>query len=242
MNEKRLLILSSILVIALIGMIGYQSYHIHNLTTHIQNLQIASVPTVPMTGTSTQPAAPSVTINPKSGQPMDPFQGLWDDSAFGSDEWNPFDEIQRMQQHMDRMFSSTLNRVNASPSFGPLAMDSTYLPELDLKDEGDHYVVTVDLPGLENSQVDIQVEGRNLSIAGMREAATEEADNSGKVIRSERNLGKFERTVVLPGPVDKDSVEANYEDGVLKITLPKSTDSGESRKIPLNSGNQPPAS
>ncbi|MCA9450435.1 MAG: Hsp20/alpha crystallin family protein, partial [Candidatus Omnitrophica bacterium] len=234
-----LLILSSILVVALIGMIGYQSYHIHQLTTHVQGLQTASAPAGPPTG----PPVPGVTINPQPGPaPVDPFQRIWDDPLFGTDDWSPFQDIQRIQQQMDRMFSSTLNRFNASPSFGPMAMSSTYLPELDVEDEGDHYAVTIDLPGLEDSQVDIQVDGRNLTLSGVREATTEEEDDSGKVIRRERNLGRFERSVTLPGPVDQDAVEANYEDGVLKITLPKSTDTEESRKIPLNSGTKNPAS
>jgi len=241
MNEKRLLILTSILVVALIGMIGYQGYHLQQLNHRIETLQVASGPIDPPTSIPSQSSQPSVTVNPQPGGAVDPFQSLWDDPVFGSDDWNPFEEIQRMQQHMDRMFSSTLNRLHASPSFGPVAADSFYLPELDLREEEDNYMVTFDLPGIEDSRIDIRVDGRRLSISGERNETIEQEDDSGRIIREERRLGKFERSLTLPGPIDREAVVTNYEDGVLTIALPKAGEE-EPRKIPLDSGKDQPAS
>ena len=240
MNEKRLLILAALLVVALIGMIGVQAYHLQQLNTQLQHLQVAQTPSVGQV-TFQAPSNPDPYPAP-SGSKSPAIEDLWSLSGIGSEDWNPFEEIQRMQAQMDRMFSSTLNQFQASPNFGSIASDPYFLPELDLKDEGERYVATLDLPGLDQSRVDIRVEGQALTVSGERDATKKDEDANGKVIRQERSVGKFERRVPLPGPVDQDKVEANYENGVLTITLPKAEEDTTARKIPLNSGPTPPTS
>ncbi len=243
MNEKRLLLLVAVLVVGLIGVIGVQAYHLHGLHTQVQQLKLAeSTPAISVSSPSPiSRQSGNLPLQAPSSNPILP-DDFWSSSGFGSDDWNPFEEIQRMQAHMDRKFNSTLNQFQASPNFGAIALDSFFLPELDLQEEEDRYVATLDLPGLDQSRVDIQVEGQTLSITGQRDETVTDEDNQGRMIRRERSVGNFERRVSLPGPVNQEGVEAHYDNGVLTISLPKAERESNIRKVPLQSNDTNPPS
>jgi len=105
---------------------------------------------------------------------------------------------------------------------------------MDLTEGEDAYLVRLDMPGLDKSDIDVKVEGMLLTITGSSESEAESRDAAGKTLRRERRSGRFQRTVTLPGPVQADKVDARYENGVLTITVPKAPDLPvDPRTIPI---------
>lgn len=156
--------------------------------------------------------------------PFDVFR-LWDRDA---DEWDPFQEMERMREQMDRLFQSSINRLR---QFGRFTQDKSFAfsPEMDLADDGANYVVRFNLPGVDKSQVSVKLDDRLLTVEAHSADVVEEK-KSGRVIRTERRTGHFMRSVVLPGPVRAESMSAQYEDGVLTVIVPKAT-AGKAEKV-----------
>ena len=91
-------------------------------------------------------------------------------------------------------------------------------PALDLYESGDHFVAVVELPGMRKEDIDISLHDGTLTIGGERKR---ESNNGETAQRSERYVGTFRRSISLPARVDSARVNATYEDGILKVTLPK---------------------
>ncbi|HEY6155282.1 MAG TPA: Hsp20/alpha crystallin family protein [Candidatus Udaeobacter sp.] len=92
-------------------------------------------------------------------------------------------------------------------------------PAVDLYESGDHFVAVVELPGLPKEVIDISLHDGTLTISGERKRGS---DNNGETAqRSERYVGTFRRSIALPTRVDPSKVIATYQDGILKVTLPK---------------------
>jgi HSP20 family protein len=91
-------------------------------------------------------------------------------------------------------------------------------PALDLYESGDHLVAVVELPGMHKEDVDISLHDGTLTISGERK---HESTNGEKAQRTERYVGTFRRSISLPTRVDAGKVSATYQDGILKVTLPK---------------------
>ena len=91
----------------------------------------------------------------------------------------------------------------------------------DLAEEEDKFVVTMEMPGLSNEDIDISVTDNILSVSGEKKEAEEKSEGRN-YYHVERRYGTFHREVQLPAPVEADAVEANYKNGVLEIALPKS--------------------
>ncbi|WP_049921004.1 Hsp20/alpha crystallin family protein [Halopiger djelfimassiliensis] len=104
---------------------------------------------------------------------------------------------------------------------------------LDLADEGDAFVVTVDVPGYETDDIEIRLSGETLSIRGERERRTEHEADDGTFIRRERTVQSFSRHVTLPASVDADGVDATVNNGILTVRLPKREPTDESRSIQI---------
>lgn len=94
-----------------------------------------------------------------------------------------------------------------------------FSPAIDIRETDDSYIVEVDTPGMKKDEVEIEVADDLLTIKGERKSEhEEERENYHRV---ERQSGSFRRTISIPGGYNRDTVEAKYEDGVLRITLPK---------------------
>jgi HSP20 family protein len=91
-------------------------------------------------------------------------------------------------------------------------------PALDLHESGDHFVAVVELPGMRKEDIDISLHDGALTISGERKR---EKSNNGETARTERYVGTFRRSISLPTRVDPSKVSATYQDGILKVTLPK---------------------
>ena len=92
----------------------------------------------------------------------------------------------------------------------------------DIRDAGDAYVLEADLPGMKKEDIHIDIDGDRLSISAERNAVREEKDENGGYIRCERSYGSFSRSFDISG-IRGVEISAAYEDGVLKLTLPKQT-------------------
>jgi HSP20 family protein len=91
-------------------------------------------------------------------------------------------------------------------------------PALDLYESGDHFVAIVELPGMRKEDIDISLHDGALTISGERKGGS---TNGEKAQRTERYVGTFRRSIALPTHVDAGKVSATYQDGILKVTLPK---------------------
>ena len=92
----------------------------------------------------------------------------------------------------------------------------------DLTDEGDHYLLEADLPGFEKKDIHLDVDGDVLTVTAERHSKVEEKEKD-KVIRVERSYGSYSRQFDVSG-VKTDEIKAKYDNGVLKLTLPKKED------------------
>lgn len=140
---------------------------------------------------------------------------------FDDQAWDPFDEFQNMRERMDRMFDDSYNRFKLSPFFDEDNKGkSTFLPQTDLIEEDDKYVVKMNIPGSDKAEIQVDVEGDTLTVKAKTQTAQKKKD-SDSYLRMERRMGSFQRALTLPGPVDSGAMETKYEDGVLTIILPK---------------------
>jgi HSP20 family protein len=129
-------------------------------------------------------------------------------------KWEPFGEI-------DRFFNDF-----PSQSIAHFGRDMA----VDLYEEGDTLVALMNVSGIDPEKIDISVQNGYLSISGTREEQSEHKDK--QFYSKEISRGSFERTLRLPQVVDEDDVEAEYDDGVLKIVMPKAEGKNkEKRKI-----------
>ena len=129
--------------------------------------------------------------------------------------WSPLSELNRLRDEISRVFEEPFGA--AAPTTG---FFEGWSPSLDVYEDKDHLVVKAELPGMKKEDVDVSLTGDTLTISGERKQEEErkEADS----YRSERYFGRFQRSVTLPQPVDASKIQANYNDGILTVTLPKS--------------------
>ncbi len=134
-----------------------------------------------------------------------------------------FNEVNSVQEEVARLF----HRFNPVTGHGPAA------PLMNLWEDDQALHAELDLPGIDPAKLDVTVlEGNQLTVQGERNIP----DVKGAVwVRQERPAGPFVRTVTLPAMVDADKVEARYEQGVLRLTLPKS-EAAKPRKIQVKGG------
>jgi HSP20 family protein len=103
-------------------------------------------------------------------------------------------------------------------------------PALDLYESGDNVVAVVELPGMRKQDIDISLHDGTLTISGERKR---ENTNGETAQRTERYVGTFRRSIALPTHVDAGKVSATYEDGILRVTLPKAEEA-KPKQIQVN--------
>lgn len=102
---------------------------------------------------------------------------------------------------------------------------SEWAPAVDVSETDDAYVVEADIPGMRKEDIKIEVENDVLTIRGERKSEKEEKDEKKGYHRVERRMGAFVRSLRVPGGVKAEDVSAKFQDGVLKVTLPKPEES-----------------
>ena len=129
--------------------------------------------------------------------------------------WPTFGRLSSLRDEIDRLFDAPLGELSVGTQ-----LLSGWTPALDMREDKDNVVVKAELPGMKKEEIAVSLHDGCLSISGERKA--EEKYKDAEVYRSERFVGRFQRTVTLPAAVAADKVSAQYQDGVLTITLPKS--------------------
>lgn len=127
--------------------------------------------------------------------------------------WEPVREMMTLREAMDRLFDDAFTRP-ISPRDGGWSS-----PAIDMYQTDDEVVVKAALPGFEADEVQINITGDVLTIRGEMEQEEEKKDRAWHI--REQRWGSFERSVALPTAVTSDKANADFENGILTITLPK---------------------
>lgn len=143
----------------------------------------------------------------------------------------PFFDLHR---EIDNIFGSVFGHFDLAPFKETAGGQAALLPRLDIAETGTEYVVSAELPGVDEKHIDVQLEKGVLTIQGEKTSETEEKGK--KFHRVERSYGAFKRVVSLPQDADPEKVTARVKHGVLTVTVAKiATPQNQSRKIAVQS-------
>ena len=140
--------------------------------------------------------------------------------------WEPFREMVSLREAMDRLFEESFMQPSRSSNWG----NGGLTVPVDMYETDDHLIVSASVPGLKPEDVDISITGNTLTIQG--EFLSEQEGERGNVHFQERRYGKFQRSINLPANINTDDVDATFEDGVLKVQLPK-LEEAKPKQIPV---------
>ena len=139
--------------------------------------------------------------------------------------WDPYRELAGLQDRFTRAYG----RTDREDEVGLAA----WAPPVDIAEEKDKIVITAELPGFKENEIEIQTENGMLTLRGERKF---EKESEGKNFhRVERSYGQFVRTFSLPNNVDREKIQAKFQDGLLKVELPKREDA-KPRTIKITGG------
>ncbi len=147
--------------------------------------------------------------------------------------WEPVRELNTIQSEMNRLFNSFFESPTASN--GTAAR--RWIPAMDLVETDEDFVLRADLPGLTESDINIELEDNILTVSGERRAQQEERRDG--YYRVERASGSFSRSLTLPEGVDPDKIHAGFEHGVLEVRIPK-PEQRKPRKVTISAGGGAP--
>lgn len=131
--------------------------------------------------------------------------------------WNPR-EVSSLHRGIDRLFEDFFDLTPAQwqtsmPEFG-------FTPAMDVEEKEDHFLLSMDLPGVKKEDIKIDLDDHQLRISGeRRDEHVRDTKNRHLV---ERSYGKFERSIALPSNIKYEDIEADFHDGILKVAIPKS--------------------
>jgi HSP20 family protein len=142
--------------------------------------------------------------------------------------WEPFREFSTLQDRMNRLFRETQGN-----SQDEALTSSSFAPAVDVYEDEHNVTLKIEVPGIEEKDIDVRIENNTLTVHGERKIEKEEKEENYR--RVERQYGSFTRTFNLPPTVDAEKVQADYDKGVLKITLPKKAEA-KPKQIKVNVG------
>ena len=146
--------------------------------------------------------------------------------------WDPFREFSTMQERMNRM--DRLFRESYSPEGPEEALTTTsFAPPVDIYEDEHNISLKLEVPGIDERDIDVRIEGNTLTVHGERKIEKEEKEENFR--RIERQYGAFTRSFTLPSSVDPGEVSAHYDKGVLKINLAKKAEA-KPTQIKVNVG------
>lgn len=137
--------------------------------------------------------------------------------------------------HLDA-FANRMNRIFGDTDFGNLTYASDWVPPVSVEERTDEILLTAELPGMTEDQVEISLENNVLTISGEKRDSREEGEAGGKFHLVERTFGSFRRSFTLPRTVRAEGITAEFDNGLLNVRLPKA-DEALSRKIEVSRRN-----
>jgi HSP20 family protein len=145
--------------------------------------------------------------------------------------WDPFREFVTLQDRMNRLLR------NSQPGDGEeeALTTSAFAPPVDVYEDQHSVTLKIEVPGIDEKDIDVRIENNTLTVHGERKFEKEEKEENYR--RVERQYGSFTRTFTLPSTVDQDSVQADYDRGVLKIKLNKKEEA-KPKQIKVSVGGQ----
>ena len=140
------------------------------------------------------------------------------------DPWNPLHDVQLVRTMIDHFFQESLGTQGSFP--------------VDIAETDSGYIVHASLPGIKPEDMDVRVEGNTLTIRGETKTEQQQQGQDQRWLRREHRTSSFYRSLTLPATINPEQVQANYENGVLTLSLPKATPA-KSQQITINTGAQP---
>jgi HSP20 family protein len=129
-------------------------------------------------------------------------------------KWEPFRDLMLMQDRMTRLFDETLSRIWKED-----VARGVWSPPVDILERGNEIVLKIDLPEVNQTDIDLKVEENTLIVQGERKFRKETSEE--KYIQIERPYGTFRRTFTIPRAIDPEGIRASCKDGVLRVILPR---------------------
>ncbi|PMB02632.1 molecular chaperone [Fischerella thermalis CCMEE 5273] len=126
--------------------------------------------------------------------------------------WQPFQEIENLQQDMNRLFDRLMTRDGER-------IGTNFIPAAEMQETSDAIHLKLEIPGMDAKDIDVQVSAEAVSISGERKEETKTEEKG--MTRTEFRYGKFQRVIPLPARIENTNVKAEYKNGILQLTLPK---------------------
>ena len=142
--------------------------------------------------------------------------------------WDPFREFSTLQDRMNRLFRDSYGEREEALT------TSTFAPAVDVYEDEHNVTLKIEVPGIDEKDIDVRVENNTLTVHGERKFEKEEKEENFR--RVEQQYGSFTRSFTLPNSVDTESIQANYDKGILKIALAKKAEA-KPKQIKVNVGN-----
>ena len=136
-------------------------------------------------------------------------------------EWNPFRELDDLHERMSKLLESSAGH----------GLVTSWEPAVDIEETDEAFLVEAELPGVKRDDVTVELQNNELTIHG----EVKERERTGILRRRTRRMGRFDYRVVLPGEVDADNVEANLQEGVLRVKVRKAKHA-RPRRIEITAG------
>ncbi len=193
-NAKWIYLLLGVLIVA----VAVQSYLLYDVKKSVAGDRIAS------TGSS---------VN-LSSAPADDFF-----NNFPAQRIDPFEQMKKMQEEMQKSFGQFNMMFSNDPLFQKVFDNMSVAPLSDLKEDGNEYIIELNIPGADEQKIDIQSHGNQLDVRASSERSSDV--NGTNYIHRERFSQRFERSFTLPDDADVSNMTNSYTNGILKIVIPK---------------------
>ncbi len=144
--------------------------------------------------------------------------------------WEPFREFTTLQDRMNRLFRDSFGDTREEA-----LSTSTFAPPVDVYEDEHNITLKIEVPGIDEKDIDVRIENNTLIVHGERKFEKEEKEENFR--RVERQYGSFTRSFSLPNTVDTDHVQAQYDKGILKVQLAKKTEA-KPKQIKVNVGSE----
>jgi HSP20 family protein len=146
--------------------------------------------------------------------------------------WDPFRAFNTVQDRLNRLFRDSYGEGREEA-----LTTSTFAPLVDVYEDEHNITLKIEVPGIDEKDIDVQIENNTLTVHGERKFEKEEKEENYR--RVERQYGSFTRSFTLPNTVDAEQVQAHYDKGVLKIQLAKKAEA-KPKQIKVKVGSQKP--
>ncbi len=138
-----------------------------------------------------------------------PAMKAWRQSpSFYMDEWDPFTEMDAMHRYMNQLMHHAMGGMSGV----------AFNPKTDIKQTDEQYTLTLDIPGMDKNNLNIEVKDGSLLISGERSSEKKE-DRPNQYVRQERSFGYFSQAFPLPEDAKPDAIDAKYDNGVLTVVI-----------------------